>query len=68
MWGLIDFMNNPVGRGARVALGLALIVYGVQYLGGTAGWALAAFGLVPIVMGGAGHCLIEFVPGVGSRQ
>lgn len=40
MHGFIDFMNNPVGRGARVVLGLALIVCGVQYVGGTAWWAV----------------------------
>lgn len=68
MWAFIDFMNNPVGRGARVVLGLALIVYGVQYVGGTPGWALAAAGLLPMVMGGAGRCLVEFVPGVGPRR
>jgi hypothetical protein len=67
MWGFIDFMNGPLGRAARVVLGLALIVGGVQYVGGSIGWALAAFGLVPIVMGGAARCLVEFIPGVGQR-
>jgi hypothetical protein len=67
MWGFIDYMNNPVGRGARVVLGLVLIVCGVQYVAGPVGWAMVAVGLVPMVMGGAGRCLIEFIPGVGPR-
>ena len=62
MAAFIAFMNGTVGRAARVGLGVALIVYGALYLGGSVGWALAAVGVVPIVLGGAAKCLIEFLP------
>jgi hypothetical protein len=67
---LIDFMNGGLGRGARVVLGVALIALGLLVVRGTAGAVVAAAGLVPIVMGAWGHCLIEAVvrpPGPRAR-
>lgn len=61
MTAFIDFMNNPLGRGLRIALGVALIYLGLVTLGGTVGYLVAAFGIVPIAMGLAGRCLVEFV-------
>lgn len=53
---LIGFLQHTTGRAVRVAAGLALIGLGLA-LGG--GWiALAVVGLVPLVAGAAGVCLI----------
>lgn len=60
---LSDFMNNPVGRLLRVALGVAIILTAFTVLEGNAQWAVAAVGLVPIVLGLTGRCLIELLPG-----
>jgi Inner membrane protein YgaP-like, transmembrane domain len=61
MSNLIQFLNGAVGRLLRVALGVALIWYGLLVLGGTAGAILAVVGLVPIGLGLWGHCLLELV-------
>jgi hypothetical protein len=50
------FMASGYGRALRVAFGVALIVTGLAVLGGTAGWLIAAFGLVPIAAGVFGLC------------
>jgi len=53
---LVRFMQTSVGRSVRVLLGLILIAAGVV-LGG--GWlALAVVGLVPLIAGSAGLCLV----------
>lgn len=61
MQSLIHFMNTWVGRLARIALGLALIYAGLVVLGGTAGLLVAVIGLLPLVMGIVGRCLLQFV-------
>ncbi len=61
MNGLIGFMNRGIGRAARVALGLALIALGILSIQGTTGAAVAIVGLVPLVMGIWGRCLLELV-------
>jgi len=62
MSNLIHFLNGAFGRVLRVALGVALVWYGLLILGGTAGGILAVVGLVPIGLGLWGHCLLELVP------
>jgi hypothetical protein len=53
---LVRFMQTSVGRAVRVALGAVLIAVGFV-LGG--GWlAVAVVGLVPVVAGAAGLCLV----------
>ena len=52
-----QFMASTAGRLVRVALGLALIALG-WYLGGTTGFIVAAIGLVPLVAGALGVCLL----------
>jgi hypothetical protein len=54
-----DVMEGPVGRGLRVALGIILIYFGLARLGGTGGWILAVAGLLPILMGVWGPCLVR---------
>ncbi len=63
MAALISFMNQPVGRLLRIALGVAIAYAALTMLDGPAQWAVAAVGLVPIVLGASGRCLIELVPG-----
>ena len=61
MQALVSFMNGPIGRIARIGLGVALIAVGFGVVGGTGGMILAAVGLVPIALGVSGHCLLEFL-------
>lgn len=65
---LVHFMNGPVGRLARIALGVALIVAGFTVVGGAAGWVVAAIGVVPIALGASGRCLVELLPGGRTAQ
>ncbi len=62
-----DFMNGTWGRLARVALGLALMTYGLAVVGGTAGLVLAAVGLVPLGLGLSGRCVLEPFAGRQAR-
>ncbi len=59
MDGLVRFMNGLWGRLGRIALGLALIAYGLAVLGGTLGIAVAVVGVLPLLLGLAGRCLLE---------
>ena len=61
MKSLIGFMQGTFGRVLRVVLGLALIYIGLAVVGGTAGIVIAVIGIVPIVMGAWGPCLLGFV-------
>lgn len=53
----VRFMSTPAGRGVRVAMGVGFIVGGIA-IGSPGGWALAAFGLLPLVTGAADICPI----------
>ena len=56
-------MNTVWGRAVRIILGLLLMGIGVGVIGATpAGIALVIVGLVPIIMGAWGHCLVEALP------
>jgi hypothetical protein len=50
-------MSTPAGRGIRVVMGVALIAMGSR-LESPAGWALAAFGVIPLATGAADICPI----------
>ena len=63
MSALTSFMNGPVGRVARIVLGAALIYVGLRVIGGTAGYVVAAVGVLPIVLGASGRCLTELLRG-----
>lgn len=56
-------MASPFGRGLRIVMGIALIVFGIA-LGGVGGWALAAFGLLPLATGLFNVCPIS--PFIGA--
>ena len=54
---LARFMASPVGRGIRVAVGIALIIAGLV-IGSAGGYVLAAVGLVPLLAGALNVCVI----------
>jgi len=61
-------MNGTIGRIVRIVLGLALIWLGLlgPMAGSTGGVIVAVIGVVPIIMGIWGRCLLQFVFG-GSK-
>jgi len=63
---IAQFMASPMGRIARVVLGLVLIVLGFV-LGGGAGIALIIIGLLPIATGALDVCLIGPIAGLPLR-
>ncbi len=64
MKSVVRFMNTWAGRALRIVLGLALIYWGWFLNGGSAlGIIVAVIGLVPIIMGVWGRCLLELVSG-----
>jgi hypothetical protein len=60
--GFARLMSGPVGRGARIVAGLALIAIGASI--GGAGWILAVVGLAPLAAGVLNVCLIAPLLGV----
>ena len=54
-----EVMEGPIGRVLRVALGVALIYVGLGRIGGMGGRILAIAGVLPIVMGLWGPCLVH---------
>ena len=62
MNGLVQFMNTWMGRLLRIVLGLALMYVGFVVMGASVlGIIVAIIGIVPILMGVIGRCLIEFI-------
>jgi hypothetical protein len=59
---LARFMAGPIGRLARIILGVVLIVLGLQ-AGDTGGIILAVVGVVPILAGVLNVCLIAPIIG-----
>ena len=64
MAGFLDFMRSGVGRILRIVLGLVLIWLGLMgpLAGSTGGAIVAVIGVVPIVIGVWGPCLVQFLP------
>lgn len=54
----LSFMSTPTGRVIRVIMGIAIIAIGFA-IGGTAGWIVSAFGLLPLLTGIFGLCPIN---------
>jgi hypothetical protein len=52
------FMAGPIGRIARVALGLVLILIGLLAMDGTAGLIVVVVGIAPLAAGIFNFCLI----------
>ena len=51
------FMANGAGRIVRIIAGLLLIVIGLVWVQGTAGWVLVIVGLVPLLAGAFDKCV-----------
>jgi hypothetical protein len=54
-----EIMEGPFGRVLRVVLGVVLIYLGLGRMGGMGGRVVAIAGLLPIVMGLWGPCLVH---------
>lgn len=52
-------MEGPIGRLLRFGLGIVLVYVGLGPIGGTGGRILAVAGLLAIVMGASGPCLVN---------
>ncbi len=61
MKALLNFMQASAGRVLRVVLGAVLIYAGLFVLGGAVGTVVAIIGVLPIVMGVWGPCLLGYV-------
>jgi len=53
-----QFMASPLGRGGRILLGLALLLWGIRGVGGVLGWAIAIAGLLPLTLGIINGCIL----------
>ncbi len=63
--GFAQFMAGTAGRLLRVVAGIALIGVGLLVVGGTAGYIVAAIGLVPIAAGVFDFCVLGALMGTG---
>jgi len=61
--GFARFVNSPVGRIARLVVGIVLIIWGYTQLNTGTGIVLIVIGLVPLVAGGFDLCLISALLG-----
>lgn len=61
--GFAQFIASNAGRLLRVAAGVALIALGLFVVNGTAGYIVAAIGLVPIAAGVFDFCLLGPIMG-----
>ncbi len=55
-------------RIARVVLGIVLIVAGLAVVDGTAGYIMAAVGLIPLITGTVGWCPIYSILNVTTKD
>ena len=60
----VKFMASTTGRIVRIVAGIALVVWGLVGLGGTAGIVVAVIGAVPLVAGMFDFCV--FAPLFGN--
>jgi len=63
--GFSQFLAGNGGRLLRIVAGVALIGVGLLTVGGTAGYVVAAIGLVPIAAGVFDFCLLGPIMGTG---
>jgi hypothetical protein len=61
--GFAKFINSPVGRIARIVVGIGLIVWGYVELDTGMGVLLILVGLVPLLAGGFDLCLVSALLG-----
>jgi hypothetical protein len=58
MSSFVTFMQSTTGRILRIVVGVALIAIGLLVVQGVWGFVLAVIGLVPLIAGLAGVCLV----------
>jgi len=58
MLALFRFLASPGGRLARIVAGLLLIVAGIWWIPGLAGWVVVIIGLVPLAAGIFDWCVL----------
>jgi hypothetical protein len=63
----VTFMQSPIGRTLRIVLGLALIGFGLRAVHEAAGLIVALIGVVPLIAGTFGVCLVGPLFGVDFR-
>jgi len=61
--GFARFVNSPVGRIARLVVGIVLIIWGYTQLNTGTGIVLIVIGLVPLAAGAFDLCLISALLG-----
>ena len=57
---LMPFLHGPSGRMLRVILGLGVIVVGILFLQGMAGFLVAVIGLIPLCTALSGVCFFRY--------
>ena len=60
---IVKFMTSRVGRGARVVLGIVIMLVGLLLVKGAAGTLMTLVALVPISGGLLDFCLLGFALG-----
>jgi hypothetical protein len=63
----VDFMQTSFGRILRIVLGLVLISVGLFAFGGLLGVIIAIIGLVPLLAGAFGVCILGPLFGADFR-
>ena len=61
--GFAKFINSPVGRIARIVVGIGFIIWGYGELDTGMGLMLILIGLVPLLAGGLDLCLVSALLG-----
>ena len=61
--GFAGFINSPVGRIARLVVGLVLITWGLTQLNTVTGIVLLIIGLIPFIAGAFDLCLVSALLG-----
>lgn len=64
---IVAFMQSAAGRLLRIVAGLALVAVGVFVVQGAWGFVLAVVGLVPLIAGIVGMCLLAPLFGLTLR-
>ena len=64
MHALVSFLASSTGRLVCVGAGVALILLGILAVQGTAGWVIAAIGLLPLGTGAFDVCILGPLAGL----
>ena len=60
---IVKFMTSGMGRGARIVLGIVIMLVGLLVVQGTIGTVMAVVALIPIAGGLFDFCLLGFAMG-----